>query len=69
MTQDDHVSMSAYVTFAVDAAGNKGAVGQQLQRLGASAVIWTTTPWTIPANVAISVHPQLSYSVVKVGAL
>lgn len=31
------------------------------------AVIWTTTPWTIPANLAISVNPELSYSVVKAG--
>ncbi len=28
-------------------------------------VIWTTTPWTIPANLAISVHPKLEYAVVK----
>ncbi|WP_041808973.1 isoleucine--tRNA ligase [Evansella cellulosilytica] len=29
-------------------------------------VIWTTTPWTIPANLGISVHPDLDYVVVKV---
>ncbi|SEN62255.1 Isoleucyl-tRNA synthetase [Amphibacillus marinus] len=29
-------------------------------------VIWTTTPWTIPANLAIALHPDLSYVVVKV---
>ena len=28
-------------------------------------VIWTTTPWTIPANLGISVHPDLNYVVVK----
>lgn len=28
-------------------------------------VIWTTTPWTIPANVAISVHPEFTYALVK----
>lgn len=28
-------------------------------------VIWTTTPWTIPANLGISVHPDLSYTVVE----
>ncbi|MDU2066925.1 MAG: isoleucine--tRNA ligase, partial [Sporomusaceae bacterium] len=31
----------------------------------AFAVIWTTTPWTMPANVAISVHPEFEYSWVK----
>ena len=31
----------------------------------ASMVIWTTTPWTLPANVAIAVHPRESYVVVS----
>ncbi|ACM23406.1 isoleucine--tRNA ligase [Thermotoga neapolitana] len=30
-------------------------------------VIWTTTPWTLPANVGIALHPDFEYSVVKVG--
>lgn len=29
-------------------------------------IIWTTTPWTLPANLGISVHPELEYSIVKV---
>ncbi|UCZ51807.1 isoleucine--tRNA ligase [Bacillus shivajii] len=29
-------------------------------------VIWTTTPWTIPANLAIALHPELTYAVVNV---
>ncbi len=32
------------------------------------AVIWTTTPWTIPANVAIAIHPDLSYLVIATEA-
>ena len=28
-------------------------------------VIWTTTPWTIPANQALNVHPEISYALVK----
>ena len=31
----------------------------------AFAVIWTTTPWTLPANEAVSVHPELSYDLVE----
>lgn len=31
----------------------------------AFAVIWTTTPWTLPANQAVSVHPDLVYALVK----
>ena len=29
------------------------------------AVIWTTTPWTLPANQAVSVHPEFDYALVK----
>lgn len=31
----------------------------------ASAVIWTTTPWTIPANQAVNVHPEFDYALVE----
>ena len=31
-------------------------------------VIWTTTPWTIPSNMAVSVHPDLEYALVKTTA-
>jgi len=31
-----------------------------------SVVIWTTTPWTLPANQAVSINPELEYSVVQV---
>ncbi len=34
----------------------------------ASVVIWTTTPWTIPANEAVSVHAELTYSLLDAGA-
>jgi isoleucyl-tRNA synthetase len=30
-------------------------------------VIWTTTPWTIPANLAISVHPDFTYTLARLG--
>ena len=33
----------------------------------AAAVIWTTTPWTIPANQALNVHPEFDYALVDVG--
>jgi isoleucyl-tRNA synthetase len=33
----------------------------------ASLLIWTTTPWTIPSNMAICVHPELEYNAVRVG--
>src|SRR5437879_9585089 len=30
-----------------------------------AAIIWTTTPWTIPANQALNVHPEFSYALVR----
>ncbi|MDX5476616.1 MAG: isoleucine--tRNA ligase [Bacillaceae bacterium] len=55
----DKRSASIYVTFSV--VDGKGVLdGDE------SFIIWTTTPWTIPANLGISVHPELDYSVVKV---
>ncbi len=32
-----------------------------------SVVIWTTTPWTLPANQAVALHPELTYVLVKTG--
>jgi len=34
--------------------------------LAVNAVIWTTTPWTIPGNLALTVHPEFDYSLVEV---
>ncbi|MGM9986591.1 MAG: isoleucine--tRNA ligase [Bacillaceae bacterium] len=54
----DKRSASIYVAFPVK--DGKGVVEQDEH-----FVIWTTTPWTIPANLGISVHADLEYSVVK----
>ncbi len=32
-----------------------------------AAVVWTTTPWTLPANVGLAFHPELTYSIVETG--
>jgi isoleucyl-tRNA synthetase len=54
----DKRSPSIYVNFMVK--DGKGKLDTET-----GVVIWTTTPWTIPANLAICVHPELEYSVVK----
>lgn len=56
----DKRSASIYVAFKVK--DGKGVLNNDEE-----VVIWTTTPWTIPANVAISVNPDYSYSVVQAG--
>ncbi len=50
----DHVSQSVYVKFP-------------LVQPNISLVIWTTTPWTLPANLAVAYNPELTYSEVEVG--
>ncbi len=56
-------SHSIWVAFSVPHPGAKGL--QSAHPL--SVVIWTTTPWTLPANLAIAVHPDLEYVEVKQG--
>jgi isoleucyl-tRNA synthetase len=59
---EDHVSSSIWVKFAVVGGGSGEAA-----KLGSdvSAVIWTTTPWTIPHNRALAFHPDFDYAVVE----
>ena len=50
----DKRSPSIYVSFKVEN-------GNDVLEKGVNLVIWTTTPWTIPSNLAIAVHPDLNY--------
>lgn len=59
----DHTSTSIYVRFKFDDEGvNKIAQLVDLPNNNVYAIIWTTTPWTIPSNMAISMHPRFEYS-------
>ena len=59
----DHTSTSIYVRFKFDEEGvNKINKFIDTQGKDVYAVIWTTTPWTIPSNMAISLHPRLEYT-------
>ncbi len=60
---DDHTSHSIHVKFA--AGENLSDIDPNLKG-EVSVVIWTTTPWTIPANLAVSVGPDIEYSAVKI---
>ncbi|WP_290522890.1 isoleucine--tRNA ligase [Alcanivorax sp.] len=56
----DKVSFAIDVAFpVVDAADFSARSG--IEAKAPSLVIWTTTPWTLPANRAVSVHPELDY--------
>ncbi len=58
---EDHTSPSIWVKFGVVGGGSGQAakIGNDV-----SAVIWTTTPWTIPHNRALAFHPDFEYVVV-----
>ncbi|EIQ4025710.1 isoleucine--tRNA ligase [Staphylococcus pseudintermedius] len=51
-----HDKRSASIYVAFDVKDSKGIVADD-----AKFIIWTTTPWTLPSNVAITVHPELTY--------
>jgi len=60
---EDHLSPSIYVEFPLDAdaASDLAARVPALAGHDVSALIWTTTPWTIPSNLAIAFHPEYEY--------
>ncbi|BEL68992.1 MULTISPECIES: isoleucine--tRNA ligase [Serratia] len=63
----DKTSPSIDVTFhAADAAAVAAKFGVSNFSGAISLVIWTTTPWTLPANRAISLHPDFTYQLVQV---
>jgi len=57
----DKISDSIYVAFGVED-------GKDRLPADARVVIWTTTPWTIPANLAIALHPEAEYRLVATAA-
>jgi len=70
---EEYVSPSIYVKFKIDSslasypvsllASSDGQTGKRANgQTDAYLVIWTTTPWTLIANVAVAVHPELFYT-------
>ncbi|MFT8243391.1 isoleucine--tRNA ligase [Roseomonas sp. BN140053] len=63
----DHTSPTLWARFPVIAVDTPEAEGRREDDLlGASVVIWTTTPWTIPANRAVAYGPEIDYALVHV---
>ncbi len=62
--KNDHKSMAAFVKYPLNATPRK--LQQLFETLGLgertiNAIIWTTTPWTLPANKAIGIHSGIEY--------
>jgi isoleucyl-tRNA synthetase len=68
---ENHTSPSIYVKFPFEDPLDKlaGQFGITLPSgvARAAIVIWTTTPWTLPANQAVCLHPDFDYAFVKAG--
>ncbi len=62
---EDYVSDQVWVKFPVTGTIAGGGEGSQDLR-GSSIVIWTTTPWTIPGNRAISYSPKIDYAIYEI---
>ena len=59
----NHTSPSIYVKFPVNS--DLSSIDQELTGDDISVLIWTTTPWTLPANLAVAFHPDFEYALVK----
>ncbi|HJS52708.1 MAG TPA: isoleucine--tRNA ligase [Pyrinomonadaceae bacterium] len=60
----EHTSPSVYVKFPL--RSDPATIDQELAGKNVFFVIWTTTPWTLPANMGIAVHPDFDYSAIEV---
>jgi isoleucyl-tRNA synthetase len=60
---ENHTSPSIWVKFPVVADSKSALLGSH-----ANALIWTTTPWTLPANRALAFHPEFEYVVAETPA-
>lgn len=61
----EHTSPSIYVKFPLKS--DPALIDPALAGKKVFVVIWTTTPWTLPANMGIAVHPDFDYSAIDVG--
>lgn len=60
----EHTSPSVYVKFPLKS--DPADIDAALAGKNVFVVIWTTTPWTLPANLGITVHPNFDYSAIEV---
>ena len=61
---EPHRSPSIFVEFplAAESRSGLGALAPALADRATGVLIWTTTPWTIPSNLAIAFHPEVTYA-------
>lgn len=62
---EGHTSRSIYVAFAITQIGDKAQAVLAPYQADLGVAIWTTTPWTLPGNLAVALNPELTYAVVE----
>jgi isoleucyl-tRNA synthetase len=62
---ENHTSPTVWVKYAL--AGDPAHIDPALSGKSVSTVIWTTTPWTLPASMAVAFHPQEEYVALEAG--
>ncbi len=62
---ENHTSPSVFVRFPL--ASDPTTIAPELEGKKVDVIIWTTTPWTLPANLGIAFHPDFEYVAVEVG--
>nr|CRH04961.1 isoleucine tRNA synthetase [Candidatus Magnetococcus massalia] len=62
----DHESTTIYVKFPLEEGATLADLDGRLEGRDCAVVIWTTTPWTIPANLAVSLNGDLTYVAVEI---
>lgn len=64
--QDPTLTVTLPVAGADEGSSAEKALAEHPELSGASLIAWTTTPWTLPSNLALAVHPDVDYVVVEV---
>ncbi|NLA55532.1 MAG: isoleucine--tRNA ligase [Corynebacterium humireducens] len=65
MRQDPALTVTFPVTGAVAGSAAEKTLTEQPLLADAAALAWTTTPWTLPSNLALAVHPEVDYALVR----
>ncbi len=68
MRQDPTLTVTLPFTGARQGSAAEQTLTEHPELAQAAALAWTTTPWTLPSNLALAVNPEVNYSVVRVGA-
>ena len=67
MRQDPTLTVTMPLTGAREGSAAQKTLDEHPELLESAAIAWTTTPWTLPSNLALAVNPTVTYQLVRVG--